>query len=91
MEEERKLSNLGISLRLCNVWLLKETTNVVYLNPLIKTLGVVANLTVDSQVQFYAGLTFEPQRTEGTDEYIVPLDKLPSFVNSAEWNLGNFP
>jgi len=59
----------------------------VYLNPLIRTLGPVANLTVDSQVQFYAGLTFDPERVG--DEFIVPLDKLPGFVNSAEWNLGN--
>jgi len=58
----------------------------VYLDPLIHTLGAVANLTVDSQVQFYAGLTFEPEK-DG-NEYIVPLDKLPGFVNSAEWNLG---
>jgi hypothetical protein len=67
---------------------IQSPSNSVYLNPLIRTLGVVANLTVDSQVQFYAGLTFEPQKNEGADEHIVPLDKLPSFVNSAEWNLG---
>jgi len=52
---------------------------------------VVANLTVDSQVQFYAGLTFEPEIQEETNEYVVPLDKLPGFVNSAEWNLGTTP
>jgi phosphatidylinositol glycan class S len=63
----------------------------VYHEPLIETLGAVANLTVDSQVQFYAGLTFEPEMQEETNEYIVPLDKLPGFVNSAEWNLGNSP
>jgi GPI-anchor transamidase subunit S len=62
----------------------------VYLEPLIETLGVVANLTVDSQVQFYAGLTFEPELQEETNEFIVPLDKLPGFVNSAEWNLGTY-
>ena len=60
----------------------------MYLDPLIQTLGAVANLTVDSQVQFYAGLTFEPEK--GTDEFIVPLNKLPGFVNSAEWNLGTW-
>lgn len=53
---------------------------------MIQTLGVVANFTVDSQVQFYAGLTFEPEKQD-TEEFIVPLDKLPGFVNSAEWNL----
>ena len=58
----------------------------VYLDPLIQTLGPVANLTVDSQVQFYAGLTFDPERCD--NEYVVPVDKLPGFVNSAEWNLG---
>jgi GPI-anchor transamidase subunit S len=61
----------------------------VYLYPLLQTLGVVANLTVDSQVQFYAGLTFEPERPND-EEYVVPLDKLPGFVNSAEWNLGSY-
>ena len=61
----------------------------MYLDPLIQTLGPVANLTVDSQVQFYAGLTFEPEKRD--NEYIVPLDKFPGFVNSAEWNLGNPP
>lgn len=65
-----------------------DVLNIVYLDPLIQTLGVVANLTVDSQVQFYAGLTFEPEKQQDTDDYIVPLDKLPGFVNSAEWNLG---
>ena len=65
-----------------------DIADLVYLDPLIQTLGVVANLTVDSQVQFYAGLTFEPERQQDTNEYVVPLDKLPGFVNSAEWNLG---
>lgn len=55
------------------------------MNPLIRTLGAVANLTVDSQVQFYAGLTFDPEPID--HEFIVPLDQLPGFVNSAEWNL----
>jgi phosphatidylinositol glycan class S len=62
----------------------------VYLDPLIQTLGVVANLTVDSQVQFYAGLAFEPEKLHDQNEFIVPMDKLPGFVNSAEWNLGIF-
>src|SRR2546423_1805197 len=84
----RKLSNHGISQMLSNVLSPLVKFNLVYLEPLIETLGAVANLTVDSQVQFYAGLTFEPELQEETNEYIVPLDKLPGFVNSAEWNLG---
>jgi hypothetical protein len=89
MVGEKKLSSHGILLNLLNV-LPKLTSTVanlrVYLYPLIQTLGAVANLTVDSQVQFYAGLTFDPEKRD--NEYIVPLDKLPGFVNSAEWNLG---
>lgn len=76
---------------LSNVLSLLVESDLVYLEPLIETLGAVANLTVDSQVQFYAGLTFEPELQEETNEYIVPLDKLPGFVNSAEWNLGISP
>lgn len=85
---EKKLSNRGILLKPLNVLqlLLLLLIYPEYLDPLIQTLGAVANLTVDSQVQFYAGLTFDPERRE--HEYIVPLDKLPGFVNSAEWNLG---
>ena len=87
---EKKPSSHGILLKLSNV-LPKLTLTVanlrVYLDPLIQTLGAVANLTVDSQVQFYAGLTFDPEKRD--NEYIVPLDKLPGFVNSAEWNLGS--
>ena len=66
--------------------LLHERTDKVYFDPLAQSLAAVANLTVDSQVQFYAGLTFEPESRQ--NEYIVPFDKLPGFVNSAEWNLG---
>jgi GPI-anchor transamidase subunit S len=69
---------------------LNGAANIVYLDPLIQTLGVVANLTVDSQVQFYAGLAFEPEKLHDQNEFIVPMDKLPGFVNSAEWNLGTF-
>jgi len=87
---EKKPSSHGILLKPLNV-LPKLTPTVanlrVYLDPLIQTLGAVANLTVDSQVQFYAGLTFDPEKRD--NEYIVPLDKLPGFVNSAEWNLGS--
>jgi len=67
--------------------LLCSIDQLVYLDPLLRTLGTVANFTVDSQVQFYAGLSFEPETQVETGEHIVPLDKLPSFVNSAEWNL----
>ena len=87
---EKKPSSHGILLKPLNVLqnLTLTVANLrVYLDPLIQTLGAVANLTVDSQVQFYAGLTFDPEKRD--NEYIVPLNKLPGFVNSAEWNLGS--
>jgi hypothetical protein len=87
---EKKPSSHGILLKPLNVLqnLTPTVANLrVYLDPLIQTLRAVANLTVDSQVQFYAGLTFDPEKRD--TEYIVPLDKLPGFVNSAEWNLGS--
>ena len=54
MVGEKKLSNRGILLKRLNVLqlLLLSLISAEYLDPLIQTLGAVANLTVDSQVQF---------------------------------------
>ncbi|KAL1918591.1 uncharacterized protein VTP21DRAFT_2613 [Calcarisporiella thermophila] len=63
----------------------------VYLQPFLRELSVVSNFTVDSQIQHYASLTVTPQHhQDGTSSYYyLTPEKLPHFVNAAEWNLAS--
>jgi hypothetical protein len=63
-----------------------------YILPTLKQLRGLHNFTIESQVQFYGPLGFEPPRathSDGSEYYALGEDELKMFVNSADWSLGN--
>lgn len=56
--------------------------------PFLRTMSVISKFTVESQVQHYASLTFQPDLDATAKEYYLTPDKLPNFINTAEWSLG---
>ena len=59
-----------------------------YLAPVQRQLNSITNLTIDSQIQFYAGLTFDPPANDDDNTYYkLEVEKLPVFINAAEWSL----
>ncbi|RIB01224.1 phosphatidylinositol-glycan biosynthesis class S protein [Gigaspora rosea] len=71
-------------------WDIKQAV-VKYLKPFVDKISIISNLTVDSQIQHYSRLTFEPQKNLHNDKnyfYLTP-DLLPHFINAAEWNLAS--
>jgi len=63
-----------------------------YLKPFLSEVSVVANFTVDSQIQHYAQLAVTPQymeRQKLPSYYYLTPETLPHFINSAEWNLAS--
>lgn len=64
-----------------------------YLHPLLEQLSPISNFTITSQVQHYAGLTFEPKKdtdeTTNATAFILSPNDLPHFINSAEWSLAS--
>jgi GPI-anchor transamidase subunit S len=60
------------------------------IKPTLQLLSPLHNFTIESQVQYYAPLAFEPPRRGGIGEspyYGLGEDQLKIFVNSAEWSL----
>jgi phosphatidylinositol glycan class S len=58
--------------------------------PTLKQLRELHNFTIESQVQYYGPLAFEPPRAtqpDGSEYYALGSDELKIFVNSAEWSL----
>jgi len=57
--------------------------------PLLSRLSVLHNFTIESQVQYYAPLAFEPKRFPLGDSEVLGLtqEDLTVFINSAEWTL----
>ncbi|KIK47000.1 hypothetical protein CY34DRAFT_799847 [Suillus luteus UH-Slu-Lm8-n1] len=62
-----------------------------FIFPLISRLSILHNFTVESQVQYYAPLAFEPKRLTFGDTEASGLtqEDLTVFVNSAEWTLAS--
>lgn len=61
-----------------------------YLKPLLDSLSVVSNFTVDSQVQLYATLSPSitgPQYDEARNVWTLRQEDLSGFINAAEWPL----
>ncbi|CAG8568864.1 541_t:CDS:10 [Ambispora gerdemannii] len=81
-------------------WEIEEAVST-YLKPFLDETSVVSNFTIDSQIQHYAALTFEPEHKTFNDEniddaanfarsyYFLTPESLPHFINSAEWNLAS--
>jgi phosphatidylinositol glycan class S len=63
-----------------------------HMRPFLSAVSSVYNFTIDSQVQHYATLAFEPERNTKArwrdQYYYLTAENLPHFINSAEWNLG---
>jgi phosphatidylinositol glycan class S len=58
-------------------------------SPIIESVSVLHNFTIESQVQFHAPLAFTPQSTsEGV--YALTPEDLTVFMNSAEWTLCDY-
>ncbi|KAI9202737.1 phosphatidylinositol-glycan biosynthesis class S protein, partial [Polychytrium aggregatum] len=64
-----------------------------YIAPFLDQLEGISKFKVGSQIQNYAPLSVTPRRRvlpeSGTAIHVLPTDVLPSFVNSAEWNLAS--
>jgi phosphatidylinositol glycan class S len=61
-----------------------------YLAPLLESLSVVSNFTVDTQVQLYATLSPSiagPQYNEDRKVWTLMKEDLSGFINAAEWPL----
>ncbi|KAJ6473588.1 phosphatidylinositol-glycan biosynthesis class S protein-domain-containing protein [Mycena vitilis] len=58
-----------------------------HLSPILNSLSILHNFTIESQVQFHAPLAFSP--TELHDGYGLTMEDLTVFVNSAEWSLSS--
>ncbi|GJJ67840.1 GPI-anchor transamidase subunit S [Entomortierella parvispora] len=69
-------------------WKMQEAINT-YMAPFLRTMSVVSKFTVESQVQHYASLTFQPDLDATAKEYYLTPDKLPNFINTAEWSLAS--
>jgi len=59
-----------------------------YIQPVLNRLSVLHNFTIESQVQFFAPLAFEPIVLENGD-FGLTQEQLSVFVNSAEWTLSS--
>ncbi|KAG9304213.1 hypothetical protein G9A89_019775 [Geosiphon pyriformis] len=78
-------------------WEIEEAVSS-YLKPFLDETSVISDFTIDSQIQHYAALTFDPQhyqiQPDNDDSLFKPYfyltpQSLPHFINSAEWNLAS--
>ncbi|RIA87016.1 phosphatidylinositol-glycan biosynthesis class S protein [Glomus cerebriforme] len=69
-------------------WDIEEAVNK-YLGPFVNQISMISNLTVDSQIQHYARLTFEPNHKPDENYFFLTPELLPHFINAAEWNLAS--
>jgi len=60
-----------------------------YMSPILDSLSVLHNFTMESQVLFHGPLAFKPQLISGGEAYGLTTEDLTVFVNSAEWTLCN--
>ncbi|KTW25766.1 hypothetical protein T552_03379 [Pneumocystis carinii B80] len=67
-------------------WDIEKAINL-YFGPLLKQLSMFSKFYVESQVQFCAELTFNPQKSKQNDAFEIPANQFSEFVNSIEWNL----
>ncbi|KAG9054408.1 GPI transamidase component [Serendipita sp. 407] len=71
-------------------WAAEKNINAV-VKPTLDLLSSLHNFTIESQVQYYAPLAFEPPKRQKSDGsyYALGEDELKIFVNSAEWTLSS--
>ena len=56
------------------------------IRPILRKLHALHNFTIESQVQYYAPLAFEPLK-DG-DQFALTQEQLSVFINSEEWTVG---
>ena len=59
------------------------------LDPLLQQVSTLSDFQVDSQIQYYADLTFQPRFDESSGDFVLSKADLNNFINSAEWNLAS--
>ncbi|GBC08692.1 hypothetical protein RclHR1_08300008 [Rhizophagus clarus] len=69
-------------------WDIEEAVDK-YLQFFVNKISMISNLTVDSQIQHYARLTFEPYHKADENYFFLTPELLPHFINAAEWNLAS--
>ncbi|KAF9407474.1 GPI transamidase component, partial [Podila epigama] len=69
-------------------WRVQEAINA-YLTPFLRSMSVISKFSIESQVQHYASLTFEPQVDPLKKEHFLTPDSLSNFINAAEWSLAS--
>lgn len=60
------------------------------IHPILRKLQALHNFTIESQVQYFAPLAFEPSRLDTEQSYVLTREQLSVFINSEEWTLGSF-
>ncbi|KAI3613272.1 gpi transamidase component pig-s [Moniliophthora roreri] len=60
-----------------------------HIKPILSALSVLHNFTIESQVQYYAPLAFEPKQLPEENRYGLTPEDLTVFINSAEWTLSS--
>ncbi|KZT60958.1 hypothetical protein CALCODRAFT_72762 [Calocera cornea HHB12733] len=62
-----------------------------YIRPTLAQLSALHNFTIESQVQYFGGLTFDPlgplSDDDGVESWRLSEEQMSVFVNSAEWTL----
>jgi len=65
------------------------TATSVYLEPFFHQFRPYVDMDVVSQMQYAAALNIQPEFNESDASYSLKPEQLPTFINSAEWNLAN--
>lgn len=63
--------------------------NVAYMSPFLRSMSTISKFNIESQVQHYASLTFEPKVDPTKNEHYLTPDSLSNFINAAEWSLAS--
>ncbi|KAF9336239.1 hypothetical protein BG006_009297 [Podila minutissima] len=69
-------------------WKVQEAISA-YMTPFLRSMSTISKFSIESQVQHYASLTFEPKLDLVKNEHYLTPDSLSNFINAAEWSLAS--
>ncbi|KAI9238775.1 MAG: phosphatidylinositol-glycan biosynthesis class S protein [Podila humilis] len=69
-------------------WKIQEAISA-YMSPFLRSMSTISKFNIESQVQHYASLTFEPKVDPIKNEHYLTPDSLSNFINAAEWSLAS--
>ncbi|KAG0035105.1 hypothetical protein BGZ81_000659 [Podila clonocystis] len=69
-------------------WKMQEAISA-YMTPFVRSMSTISKFNIESQVQHYASLTFEPKLDPVKNEHYLTPDSLSNFINAAEWSLAS--